>query len=204
MGDVLGRQSRVIHIFAKKYANRLKTILSDLNAARADIQSLNENYKIKEEEATVIIEKLEKIANSQSKLKQKKSRIEQLKDSITEKEKQAELLKTKTENLMDTDEYKQYLKIKEQINSLSSEKINIKNEIDDQFTKISRPLSKYVHVSSLDKPQKQILINLVANPFEVIAKEKTDDIITILQAVRKGGTIWLCFRQRPGKIYVLY
>ena len=42
--------------------------------------------------------------------------------------------------------------------SFSSQKLKIKNEINAQFTKISRPLSRYEYGSSLDKDQKNLLI----------------------------------------------
>nr|AIF20942.1 hypothetical protein [uncultured marine thaumarchaeote KM3_97_A02] len=57
-------------------------------------------------------------------------------------------------NIKNSSEYAEFLEINEKLNSLSSEKNKIKNEIELQFTKISRPLNKYVYVSSLDKPQK--------------------------------------------------
>ena len=186
IGDVLGRQSRVIHIFAKKYAARLKIILESLNSNRTEIQSIFENYKTKEEEAQQILENLEKFQNTKSKLSQRKIRvkeIQELKDKLNQK---IETLIDQLTSLKDTDEYKRYESIKEKINGLSSEKSKIKHEIDEQFTKISRPLSKYVYVSSLDKEQIKLLENLTENPYEVIANHSKDDVIVILQAVRKG------------------
>ena len=38
IGDVLGRQSRVIHIFAKKYASKLKEHLAILNSEKENLQ----------------------------------------------------------------------------------------------------------------------------------------------------------------------
>src|SRR3989304_6519390 len=40
IGDVLGRQSRVIHIFAKKYAIKLKDYLAALNSDRNEMQTM--------------------------------------------------------------------------------------------------------------------------------------------------------------------
>ena len=44
MGDVLGRQTRVIHIFAKKYATQLKENLEVMNENHAEISRLLKNY----------------------------------------------------------------------------------------------------------------------------------------------------------------
>ncbi len=44
VGDVLGRQTRVIHIFARKYANQLKVNLEVMNKNHDEIHSLLKNY----------------------------------------------------------------------------------------------------------------------------------------------------------------
>ncbi|MGI0055921.1 MAG: exonuclease SbcC, partial [Nitrosarchaeum sp.] len=45
IGDVLGRQTRVIHIFAKKYAEKLKEILIQMKSNHVEIQQLLQNYE---------------------------------------------------------------------------------------------------------------------------------------------------------------
>ena len=67
------------------------------------------------------------------------------------------------------------------MDEFSKEKPKIKNQINTQFTKISRPLSRYEYASSLDKEQKSILSNLVSEPFDVLTSENHDSIITILE-----------------------
>ena len=44
VGDVLGRQTRVIHIFAKKYASQLKDNLEVMNSNHSEIDKLIKNY----------------------------------------------------------------------------------------------------------------------------------------------------------------
>ncbi|MCH6586493.1 MAG: exonuclease SbcC, partial [Thaumarchaeota archaeon] len=68
----------------------------------------------------------------------------------------------------------------------STQKSKIKNAIDTQFTKISRPLSRYEYGSSLDKEQKNLLTKLVEDPFNVLLPQNKDSIIVILENVRKG------------------
>ena len=75
---------------------------------------------------------------------------------------------------------------KKKIDSLSSEKSKIKNEIGLQFVKISRPLNKYVYVSALDKPQKKLLASLIDEPYDVLTEANKNDIAQILESVRKG------------------
>jgi len=90
------------------------------------------------------------------------------------------------ENIKNSSEYTEFLQINEKLESISSEKNKIRNEIELQLTKISRPLNKYVYVSSLDKPLKKLLANLIANPYDVLVDSNKQDIIQILESTRKG------------------
>ena len=45
VGDVLGRQTRVIHIFAKKYANQLTNNLKIMNENSANISKLLKHFE---------------------------------------------------------------------------------------------------------------------------------------------------------------
>ncbi len=69
---------------------------------------------------------------------------------------------------------------------MDSERRQITHEIDLQFTKISRPLSKYSYITSLEKHLNQLMGKLVDRPFDVLSAENKTDIITILQATRKN------------------
>jgi len=90
------------------------------------------------------------------------------------------------ENIKNSSEYTEFLQINANLDSLSSEKNKIRNEIELQLTKISRPLNKYVYVSSLDKPLKKLLANLIASPYDVLVDSNKQDIIQILESTRKG------------------
>ena len=82
--------------------------------------------------------------------------------------------------------YKKYLDLKNTLDTFSTQKSKIKNEVDTQFTKISRPLSRYEYGSALDKEQKNLLTRLIKNPLEVLTPQNKDSIILILENVRKG------------------
>jgi len=97
------------------------------------------------------------------------NKIEQSKNSIIDLGEQ-EKLTTKTiddlitkidsdekgiKSIKNSSEYTEFLQINEKLDSLSSVKNKIRNEIELHLTKISRPLNKYVYVSSLDKPLKK-------------------------------------------------
>ena len=186
IGDVLGRQSRVIHIFAKKYASKLKDNLAVLNSERAKLQTLIDKHSKMNEDITIISEKIQSYIESKQFLAESNTRVSELQKSIEQLNKTKESAKQTISALKSGNEYSKYLESQKKLDSLSSEKNQIKNFINVQFTKISRPLSRYEYVSSLDKPQKILLEKLVANPFDVLTLENKDDFIKILSSVRKG------------------
>ena len=186
IGDALGRQSRVIHIFAKKYASKLKDDLKVMTDGNDEITTIITNHSELETKIKQIFETMNK--------------IEQSKKLITDLGEQQKLNKKTMDDLVITierdekgivdiknsSEYTEFLEINEKLNSLSSKKNKIKNEIELQFTKISRPLNKYVYVSSLDKPQKKLLANLIENPYDVLIDSNRQDIAQILKSTRMG------------------
>jgi DNA repair exonuclease SbcCD ATPase subunit len=186
IGDVLGRQSRVIHIFAKKYASKLKEHLAVLNADRSDLQTLVDKHSKMNEHIAIISEKIQNYHESKKLLDESSTRISELKKLIEQLNKTNESTKQTISILKSGKEYSKYLETQKKLDSLLSERNQIKNSIDIQFTKISRPLSRYEYSSSLEKPQKILLEKLVANPFDVLTLENKEDIIKILSSVRKG------------------
>jgi hypothetical protein len=186
VGDVLGRQSRVIHIFAKKYAIKLKEHLAVLNSEKENLQRFLTNYDVLDNDISLIIEKIESYNNSLKLVDETKTRLAELKNSVQSYAQTIESTNQKIANLKSSKEHTKFLEIKKEIQSLSSQESQIKNQIDLQFTKISRPLSKYEYISSLEKPEKKLLEGLVNNPFNVLFEGNKENIAKILYAVRRG------------------
>ncbi len=184
IGDALGRQSRVIHIFAKKYAGRLKSHLKVLNSDHGELQSLVDNYKKLNDDASEISKKIIKHAESKNKLATYDKRITDTKNSIEEFQKKIENTQKSISELKSGEKYSKYIETQKKLESLSPKQIQ--GKIDSQFTKISRPLSRYEYGSSLDKPQRVLMEKLINNPFDVLTLANKDDIIKILSSVRKG------------------
>ncbi|QUC65289.1 exonuclease SbcC [Nitrosopumilus sp. K4] len=185
IGDVLGRQTRVIHIFAKKYAEKLKEILAQMNSNSAEIRQLLKNHDDSKILSTEILESVEKINNSEHEIKHKEQRIAELRSSIQSIDTKIISLNSSLDKIKSSDEYARYQKLLNSLESIDSEKHQIKNQVDTQFTKISRPLGRYEYVSS-DKEQKNLLAKLLEDPISVLISENKDMIIIILENVRKG------------------
>jgi len=186
IGDSLGRQSSVIHIFAKKYAGKLNDDLEVMTDGNDEISTIITNYSELET-------KIEQVLNTMNKMEQSKKLIIDLGEQEKLTTKAIDVLiatidsdEKEIENIKNSSEYTEFLQINEKLDSLSSEKNKIRNEIELQLTKISRPLNKYVYVSSLDKPLKKLLADLIANPYDVLVDSNKQDIIQILESTRKG------------------
>jgi len=186
IGDALGRQSRIIHHFAKKYANKLKNDLKVITDENEEVNTLVKNFSEFENNVEQIFENLGKYNQSQKSIitlrERKKQSEKTAKDLYNTIKNNIEDIK----NLKDSNEYSEFLEIKEKINSLFSLRNKIKTEVELQFSKISRPLNKYVYVSAMDKPQKKLLMGLIENPYEVITTSNKPDLVRILESVRRS------------------
>ena len=186
IGDALGRQSNVIHIFAKKYAKKLKSDLSIMNDGNKEINTVIKNYSELEDNIKQILDNIAKHEASEKSIIELHQQQEKAKKNMQDLKVIIEDNIKNIKNIKDGKQYVEFLENKKKIDSLSSEKSKIKNEIGLQFVKISRPLNKYVYVSALDKPQKKLLAGLIDNPYDVLTETNKNDIAQILESVRKG------------------
>ena len=186
IGDVLGRQSRVIHLFAKKYAGKMKVMLSDLESYRKTIQELINNYKKLQIGVDSINKNIRTITKSKESMEKKSKRILDFENSLGQLEEAKQKTESDISKIKNSDDYQKFTNTRQSIQKLESEKNILRRQINDQFTKISRPLGKYEYVSSMDKQQKQLLRILVDDPFAAISAAQKNDIIVILQSVKKG------------------
>ncbi|MEJ2260919.1 MAG: exonuclease SbcC, partial [Nitrosopumilaceae archaeon] len=183
---VLGRQTRVIHIFAKKYAEKLKEILVDMNSHNAEIQKLIKNLQDNNFTSEEITKSLEELKNTRDDTIAKKQRIDELETDLNSLNDKIKTIEKSVEKIKSSESYSEFKKLNESLSSFKNSKNHIKNEVDSQFTKISRPLGRYEYASSLDKEQKILLSQLINDPIEALTPSNKDSIIVILENVRKG------------------
>lgn len=186
MGDVLGRQTRVIHIFAKKYAENLKEILADMNSHNAEIQNLIKNFQNWNSSSQEITNSLKELKQIQEDTISKNNRISEMQISLNSLDEKIKQTKISIEKIKSSETYSEFKKLNESLSSFKNSKTQIKNEIDAQFTKISRPLGRYEYTSSLDKEQKVLLSQLINDPIEALIPSNKDSVIVILENIRKG------------------
>ena len=186
IGDALGRHSVPINVFAKKYASKLRDDLKTMTDRNDEITTLISNYANLQTTTEQITDTMNKITQSRKLIISLGEEKEINKENIKNLENQIIDDQKDIEYIQNSDDYKKFLEINAKLDSMSDEKNKIKNDIEEQFTKISRPLNKYVYVSSLDKSQIKLLENLIQSPFDVLIEENRRDIIQILESTKKG------------------
>ena len=186
IGDILGPNSRVMHVFARKYADKLKEILAEIAKTKAELQKLVNEYNKLDFDISRVLDESKKIMVSKNENEIKSKKIVKTKEEIQNSLKAIQSLEEDIKNKKSSIEYLEFLKIKNELESLDIEKNKIKREMDFQFSKISRPLGKYSYVSSLEKPLKLVMEKMIENPYDVITNETKDAVIEVLQAVIKS------------------
>ena len=187
IGDILGPNSRVMHVFARKYADKLKEILADVAKTKAELQKLVNEHDELDSSISKILEWSKKITSSKKDIEIKNNTIAKTKEEIQNIIKIIQSLEEDIKNLKSSNNYIEFLNVKKELETLEPEKDKIKHEVDFQFSKISRPLGKYSYVSSLEKPLRLVMEKLIENPYDVITNETKNAVIEVLQAVIKSA-----------------
>jgi len=97
----------------------------------------------------------------------------------------ASLTQQQISNVFSSPAFAKFLEYQEKIKQVEAKENSLNKEIDEEFSKISRALGKYVYVTSLEKPLKTMLERLVEHPSEVIMEDK-NAIVKILESCMKG------------------
>lgn len=185
IGDVLGKHSRVIHVFAKKYAKDLKAHLELVTKNHTMISKLIGQVSSLESSIAMINDKTEKITSTAQSIADNTRHIAKLKESYGDAEVAASLTQQQISNVFSSPVFAKFLEYQEKIKQVEAKENRLNKEIDEEFSKISRPLGKYMYVTSLEKPLKAMLERLVQSPSEVILEDK-NTIVTILESCMKG------------------
>ena len=186
IGDMVGRQSTVLHTLANKFANRLKDDLTNLKDGNDEIQTLIDNHINFEDKTNEILENIDKYNQSEKAIVVMNNNQKQMKKNVKDLSSTIQHDMDEIESIKSSKEYTNFSKVQENIGNLSVGMYKIKNDIEIQFTKISRPLNKYVYITSLGKSEKKLLEDLANNPFDIISKTSKQDITKILELVRNS------------------
>lgn len=186
IGDILGLHTRVMHVFARKYADKLKDEISKLTQLGGNLQRLITEQEKFMSDCQTILDTKKRITDLKNEEIQKKDRLEEVKQEISQSKRKIDHIEKEISDLRKRPEYQEFTEIKKKIEKTSGEKYEIKALVDAQFSRISRPLNKYSYVSSFDKPLKILLEELVSDPYKAITPQTKESIIEILQTAIKS------------------
>ena len=186
VGDVLGRQTRVIHLFAKKHANRLKSNLEVMNSRHSEMRDILNQYNRADSESGELVEIADGLARRRDDLRKKSQRVRDLSAEFALLESRASELKSELAAIRSSKEHEAYLELLSGIEKCDAQMSQIRVEINAQFSKISRPLGRYEYGSSLDKEQQKILAGLVADPAGTVNPKNVETISVIFSNVRRA------------------
>jgi len=186
IGDMLGKHSRLIHILAKKYAKKFTDDFVRLTEDLKEVDSLIANFSETEEYVQKTLELKNNRTKTLEKISKQENRMIELRESLDEKHKQIHGFEKTIDDTKSSSDYKTYQNIQSQLEKFESEKKQIRHHIDDQFTKISRPLGKFVHISSHDKEIKDLTATLASTPYDVLDENNLSSIKKILDSIVIG------------------
>ena len=186
IGDMLGKHSRLIHILAKKYAKKFTDDFVRLTDDLKEVNNLIENFSETEEYVKKTLEIINTRTKTLEKISKQENRINELRESLTEKEEKIKEYGKIIDDIQNSSEYTTYQNIKSELTNFDSEEKQIRHRIDDEFTKISRPLGKFVHISSHDKEIKDLTATLASVPYDVLDEGNLSGIKNILDSIVTG------------------
>lgn len=186
IGYVLGLNSRITHIFAKKYVDGLKAEIAKMSSNRNRLQIAINSIENLRADRKNIMDMIEKIMEDKIDISQKSDRVSEINSEMHNLKNNISSLEKDVSHLKSMRGYTKFLEIKSTIDQITLEKNDIRHIIDLQFSKISRPLSKYSYISSFEKSIMKMLEELVSDPYQVISLQNKNTIIQILEAVAKS------------------
>lgn len=186
VGDVLGRQTRVIHIFAKKHANRFKDNLEVMNSQHAKIRDMLSRQNRTDSDSQHISDVIVKIKQRQENRAKKVQRTADISVNAEKLKSRISKIKSSIAETKSSSPYSKYMKLLAEIQNCNAKTSQVRSEINSQFAKISRPLGRYEYGSSLDKSQQKVLAGLVDDPASMVNTNNLDTIAAILSNVRRA------------------
>ena len=149
-GEVSGSHSRVMNVFMKKYAGKLKGEFETLSSLLKETKSLTSKF---EEENSVIIksidllnmlsQKITSIKANEDKIANTCREIETLKYDIDE-------LKNQLSSVENSAQFKEFHRNLEQIDAVEKEKQEFHRNIIDLYSHVSRAFTKYSYGTTKD------------------------------------------------------
>ncbi|MCD6036496.1 MAG: hypothetical protein K0S67_380 [Nitrososphaeraceae archaeon] len=188
-GEVSGSHSKVLNVFMKKYAGKLKDEFERLSSLLQDTKSFITDF---EQEATVIRECnniLNTISQKTSSLKSNKIEVENTRSAIEKLEYDLRELENTLKNLEDSIEFRDSVHTLTQIDKVKIEEEEFNKQLLDLFGHLSRAITKYSY--GMTKETYRRLHVLSEMPWKIFEDvEGLSPYIKLLSEIRRSVQLY--------------
>ena len=185
VGNILGKQTRIIHVFAEKYAIRLKQILEEVEENRKQLLSHTTWYQNDTALKEAVTGGIDRVHDMESSIKDSMQRTDEAKRQSADTKSRIERATQEIAEFKESPEYNKWLELCNTMDEYKKDRLSLKTEISTQFTKISRPLGRYSRISA-DKDQSTLLKKMLDNSYDTIKQSDGESVVMLLEGVRKA------------------
>lgn len=185
VGNILGKQTRVVHIFAEGYATRLKQILEEVEENRKQMLSTTTWHQNDTELADIVTGGIESVHDMEIRIKDNEQKVYELEQESTDIRLKIEYSQAEVAKFKESSKYNRWLTLCNLMERHDCDRLALRTEISTQFTKISRPLGRYSRISA-DKEQSALLRRMLDDPYDTIRLADNESIIALLEGVRRA------------------
>ena len=182
--EVSGSHNRVMNVFMKKYAGKLKSDFETISSLLKKTKSIMAEF---EEENAVIVrctDTLNMLSQKAQSIKANEDKIENTNNEIEMFRRTLDQLKNQLNNLENSTQFKESSSKMQEINVLEKEKEIFQNQMLDLYSHVSRAFTKYSYGMTKDTLAR--LKVLVEEPWKIFYDPDISKYISTLVEVQKA------------------
>jgi hypothetical protein len=183
-GEVSGSHSRVMNVFMKKYAGKLKGEFETLSSLLKQTKSVMSEF---EEENSVTVKSIDLLNICSQKITSKKANEDKIKDTYREIETlkyDLRELKSQLSRVENSTQFKESYRNLEQIGVLEKEKQEFQRKVSDLYSHVSRAFTKYSYGMTKDTLGR--LKVLTEEPWRIFEDAEVSSYASLLIEIQKA------------------
>ena len=183
-GEVSGSHSRVMNVFMKKYAGKLKGEFETLSSLLKQTKSVVSEF---EEENSVTVKSIDLLNICSQKITSKKANEDKIKDTYREIETlkyDLRELKSQLSRVENSTQFKESYRNLEQIGVLEKEKQEFQRKVSDLYSHVSRAFTKYSYGMTKDTLGR--LKVLTEEPWRIFEDAEVSSYASLLIEIQKA------------------
>ena len=185
-GDVLGRQTRIMHAFGKKYAGRIKPILEATDVDYKELLDLTVGRRRTADASGRVLDEIDRMDKSGKAAERLRARAVELDSRLVRLRMRGRDIAGEIEAVKASPEYGALGRLRGEIEAVRGRRAALRRGVSDRFTKISKPLSRYEYVSAMDKERMALLRAVIDDPLGAVATAGAGAVAEILGAAKKA------------------